>query len=340
MLNGLDKIVGNAKVLDDIVKSIAWSARLGLATLTFGTSEWIRLVIYLKQLRSGELEYNRREKEYMENRKKAQEEINRLKREELELRNRANAALAVRENAEKTQLSHMERMVKLQAEIDSNSTDPAVKAQAEKDLQKLEREADLQKEIEESQKRIDAETDETIAAAGQYNLSEKDKKMIRADAEQRKIDEEARIGQKHAAQNAQEDRDKAAKDQKKLDDEAEKAKEAQRKADDAHWRRQMDQAKKLVKEAQKKQDEFEKQLDEEGKHAGASGPSANFQANSVAEFTFRKEKEMHAIKKREENEREARREAHAEQLNLDLIGALNDMNINEHDEELGFEAIN
>lgn len=340
MLSGLDRLLGEFKLLDKITLGIYYTLRSSVAILTFGTSEVAILGHAFLKWATGAAEQEERLKHATQEHAVAMEQIAKYKREQLDLLNRENAALEVRENAQKTQLAYMERMAKLQHEIDANSTDPAVKAQAEKDLAKLEREADLQKEIEESQKRIDAETDETIAAAGQYNLSKKDKEMIRKNAEQRKANEEKLIKQKHAAKNAQEDRDKAAKDQKKLDDEAEKVKEEQRKADDAHWKRQMDQAKKLAKEAQKKQDEFNKQLDEEGKHANASGPSANFQANSVAEFTFRKEKEMHAIKQREENAREARREAHAEQLNVDLIQALNDMNINELDEELGFEAIN
>jgi len=339
-LNGLDKIVGNAKVLDRIVQSIAWSARLALATLTFGTSEWIRLVIYLKQLRSGELEYNRREKEYMEGRKKKQEEINRLKREELELRNKENSALAVREKAEQTQLDFYKRKAKLLTEMDAHSADPATKAKAEKDLARMEREADLQREIEESQKRIDQESDDTIAAAGQYNLSARGKEIVRANAEARKETEQRLIEEKHAAKWAEEQRDKVKKDAEELAKLEEEALKRQEKEEDRIYREKLKKAKELIKIAKEAQADFEKEQDEANKFKDkAPKTSPSFQANSIAEFTFRKEKELQRDKQREENRREAARKEHAERLNTELIEAIRGEGLNENGPDLGFEAI-
>ena len=107
------------------------------------------------------------------------------------------------------------------------------------------------------------------------------------------------------------------------------------------WKKQdIEDAKKLIKLAKDAQADFEKKQDEANKFKDmAPQVSPSFQANSVAEFTFRKEKELQRERQREENKREAARREHAEQLNDNLVEAIRGLGINENDQELGFEGI-
>jgi tape measure domain-containing protein len=340
MLSGVDKLVGNTKVLDKTVKALGLSIRASLAFFTVGMSEIIMLTLYLKKLQSGEIEYNRKVKEFMDARKRAAEEVNRIKREELNIERQKTAVANILLKAQETSLDFLERKKKLQAEIDSNSANPAVKAKADKDLAAIEKEAELQKEIEESRKKIDQEADDTIAAAGGLNLSAKDKETIRARAEMRKKAEEDMIKAKHQAQAEQELRNKAMKDAEDLAKaEAEAAEKLQKQKEE--WKKQdIEDAKKMIKASKEAQADFEKNQNEANKFKDmAPQVSPSFQANSVAEFTFRKEKELQRERQREENKREAARREHAEQLNDNLVRAIENLGLNANDQELGFEGI-
>ena len=340
MLNGLDRLIGDFKLLDKITLAIYYTLRSSVAILTFGASEVALLGHKFLKWITGVAEQEERLKHAREEHAVAMEIMAKYAREQLDLLNRENAALAVREKAEQTQLDFYKRKAKLLTEMDAHSADPATKAKAEKDLARMEREADLQREIEESQKRLDQESDDTIAAAGQYNLSARGKEIVRANAEARKETEQRLIEEKHAAKWAEEQRDKVKKDAEELAKLEEEALKRQEKEEDRIYREKLKKAKELIKIAKEAQADFEKEQDEANKFKDM-GPqtSPSFQANSIAEFTFRKEKELQRDKQREENKREAARKEHAEQLNEDLILAINDIGLNEDDQDLGFEAI-
>jgi len=340
MLNGLDRLIGDFKLLDKITLAIYYTLRSSVAILTFGASEVALLGHKFLKWITGVAEQEERQKHATEEHAVAMEIMAKYKREQLDLLNRENAALAVREKAEQTQLDFYKRKAKLLTEMDAHSADPATKAKAEKDLARMEREADLQREIEESQKRIDQESDDTIAAAGQYNLSARGKEIVRANAEARKETEQRLIEEKHAAKWAEEKRDKVKKDAEELA-KAEKKRWEEEQKEQKEWHdRRVKDAKELIKIAKEAQADFEKEQDEANKFKDkAPKTSPSFQANSIAEFTFRKEKELQRDKQREENRREAARKEHAERLNTELIEAIRGEGLNENGPDLGFEAI-
>ena len=196
-------------------------------------------------------------------------------------------------------------------------------------------------EIAAMRKKVDEETQAALNAGGEYsNMTDAEKEQIRQDAEAWKAHEEELIRARNAARLEQEQwekKQKAAEDLAKEEaDEAEKLRKQEE-----EWKKQdIEDAKKLIKIARDAQADFEKQQDEANKFKDmAPQTSPSFQANSIAEFTFRKEKELQRDKQREENKREAARREHAEQLNENLIAAMGDLGINETDPDLGFEAI-
>jgi predicted RND superfamily exporter protein len=239
------------------------------------------------------------------------------------------------------------RKKRLEMEIAAASADPAVAAEGEFQLERMEREAALQKEILESQKKLDEERLAVANAAGNHGLSEEEAARLDASIEQRKEEEERLIRAKHAAEQAKKERDEAKKDAEDL---AKKQEEADKKRKDAaeklrkqeeEWKRQdIEDARKIIDRAKEAQRKFEKDQAERNKFVDmAPKSSPSFQANSVAEFMFRKEKEIQRETQKEENRREQERREHAEKLNENVVRAINGLGLNENNNELNFEGI-
>jgi tape measure domain-containing protein len=340
VLNGLDKVVGETEALDTAVQATGWSMRATLALFTVGLSEAIVMIDYLNRLYSGELEHERKVNELLEARRKKQEKINKLKREELEAKAKETSAANVMIEQERVAEDLLKRKNKLNMEIAAASADPAIAAEGTFQLDKLEREANLQKEILESREKIDKDRKAIFEASGNTELSKEYTDMLDAVAEFDKQTEERLIRAKEKAKFEQEQRDKAKKDAEELAKANKDAAEKKRKQEEEWKRQDIEDAKKLIKRAKDNQEKFEKDQDERNKFDDTiprSSPA--FQANSVAEFMFRKEKEIQREKQREENKREQERREHAEVLNENLILAIEGIGLNVNDNELNFKGI-
>jgi len=347
ILNGMDKVVGSTVVLEKLFKALEISSRKVAETLSLGISEYIIQVLYLKRLVTGEVEYERKLNELLEARKKKQEDINSAKREARREEEKNAAAANIILEQERASEDFLKRRAKLQAEIAAASADPAASAAAQSKLEMLEREAALQEEIEESHKKIDEERKAIVEAAGNTSIPKEYMDMLDAVAEYDKAEEERLIRAKHAAEQAQKERDKAKKDAEDL---AKKQEEADKKRKDAaeklrkqeeEWKRQdIEDAKKIIERAKEAQRKFEKDQAERNRFVDMSPrTSPSFQANSVAEFMFRKEKEIQRETQKEENRREQERREHAEKLNENVVRAINGLGLNENNNELNFEGI-
>jgi len=347
ILNGMDKVVGSTVVLEKLFKALEISSRKVAETLSLGISEYIIQVLYLKRLLTGEVEYERKLNELLEARKKKQEDINSAKREARREEEKNAAAANIILEQERASEDFLKRRAKLKMEIAAASADPAVAAEGEFQLERLEREAALQEEILESHKKIDEERKAIVEAAGNTSIPKEYMDMLDAVAEYDKAEEERLIRAKHAAEQAQKERDKAKKDAEDL---AKKQEEADKKRRDAaeklrkqeeEWKRQdIEDAKKIIERAKEAQRKFEKDQAERNRFVDMSPrTSPSFQANSVAEFMFRKEKEIQRETQKEENRREQERREHAEKLNENVVRAINGLGLNENNNELNFEGI-
>ena len=223
-----------------------------------------------------------------------------------------------------------------QAQLDENA-----KAQ----LDVLDAQEEREKKSREAKKRYDDEMNAVLEErrkaggtdTGSYKAWEKD---LRAEYQTRYMMEmklQDDIDMAKAQADLNDVRMKEAEDLAKA--EADAAEKLQKQKEE--WKRQdIEDAKKMIKAAKDAQADFEKKQDEANKFKDmAPQVSPSFQANSVAEFTFRKEKELQRERQREENKREAARREHAEQLNDNLVEAIRGLGLNENDQELGFEGI-
>jgi len=223
-----------------------------------------------------------------------------------------------------------------QAQLDENA-----KAQ----LDVLDAQEEREKKNREAKKRYDDEMnavlEERRKAGGTDSDSYKSwEKGLRAEYQARYILEmelQDEIERAKAEKDLNDVRMKEAEDFAKA--EAEAAEKLQKQKEE--WKKQgIKDAKELIRLAKAAQTDFEKKQDEANKFKDmAPQTSPSFQANSIAEFTFRKEKELQRDRQREENKREAARREHAEQLNINLIDAIRNLGLNENDQDLGFEGI-
>jgi hypothetical protein len=334
-------------MLDTAVKGVGDSMGIVLDAITSGMYTWVLRYAEIRNWIKGVTSDEQKLKEQMELKVKLQEDLNNIKRESLDLASKEAAATNTMLEQERASENFLKRRVKLKMEIAAASADPAVAAEGEFQLERLEREAALQKEILESQKKIDEERKAIVEAAGNTSIPKEYMDMLDAVAEHDKAEEERLIRAKHAADKAQSERDKAKKDAEDL---AKKQEEADKKRRDAaeklrkqeeEWKRQdIEDARKIIDRAKDAQQKFEKDQSERNKFVDmAPKSSPSFQANSVAEFMFRKEKEIQRETQREENKREQERREHAEGLNEKVVRAIEGLGFNENNNELNFEGI-
>jgi len=347
VLDLTERLVGETRMLDTAVKGVGDSMGIVLDAITSGMYTWVLRYAEIRNWIKGVTSDEQKLKEQMELKVKLQEDLNNIKRESLDLASKEAAATNTMLEQERASENFLKRRVKLKMEIAAASADPAVAAEGEFQLERLEREAALQKEILESQKKIDEERKAIVEAAGNTSIPKEYMDMLDAVAEHDKAEEERLIRAKHAADKAQSERDKAKKDAEDL---AKKQEEADKKRRDAaeklrkqeeEWKRQdIEDARKIIDRAKDAQQKFEKDQSERNKFVDmAPKSSPSFQANSVAEFMFRKEKEIQRETQREENKREQERREHAEGLNEKVVRAIEGLGFNENNNELNFEGI-
>lgn len=312
MLVGLDRMIGKAKILEHMFRH-------------FEIINWLVM--------DGELEaYNKLMADREAAAVKAQKELLAIETKKGQVADywMGRQAAEVARTAEEHKLMY-EAMA-------AEDTDPESAAFGAEKLKELEREAALTKEIADSHKKIE---EDAAAAKGSSTFTAAMQKDHDAWIADQKHWAQESIRVKHAAQNAKEDRDKAAEEQKKIDDAEAKRKEEQAKQEE-EWRKQdIEDAKKMIKLAEEAQAKFVKDQDAANKFKDMGPQSApSFQANSVAEFTFRKEKELQRDKQREENRREAERREHAEILNEQVVDAIHGLGLNGADQaELNFQGV-
>ena len=311
MLVGLDRMIGKAQILDEMFRH-------------FEVLNWLVM--------DGELEaYNK----LMADREAASvKSAQKL----LAIKTKQGRITDYYLGVEAAEIARTAEEYKVLYETMAAEQDPEAAAFASGKLKELEREAALKKEIADSHKKI--EEDAASAKGSSTFTAAMQKKHDAWVADQKHWAEEG-IKAKHAAQNAKEDRDKAAEEQKKIDEAEAKRKEEQAKQEE-EWRKQdLEDAKKMIKLAEEAQAKFVKDQEEANRFKDMGPQTApSFQANSVAEFTFRKEKELQRDKQREENRREAERREHAEQLNQDVVDAIHGLGLDGADQaELNFQGV-
>ena len=334
----LDTLVGNTNLLDAGFQSLMQSARLALNELTLGLSEAIIWADYLWDTLSGDRAARESIKADLAIMAEQTAELARQKKVYLEATEKAGKMDAYWADRSALEAQRTAEEHKLMYEELAAGEDPENAAWAEGKLQKLEREAALAKEIADSYKKIE---EESAAAKDSNEFTPEQQAEHDSWIENQKHWAKKSIEAKHAAQNAKEDRDKAAEEQKKID-EAEAKRKKEQAEQEEEWRKQdIEDAKKMIKLAEEAQAKFVKDQDAANKFKDMGPQTApSFQANSVAEFTFRKEKELQRDKQREENRREAERREHAEQLNQEVVNAIHGLGLDGADQaELNFQGV-
>jgi tape measure domain-containing protein len=336
----IDQIAGNWEVVKGTLKGFEFWIRSILAIFTLGLSEifiWTsRLVDWL----SGAKALREEETAQLEKQAALEQEKVKRKREELEIATKLAHMAAAQDQHSIDTMTTEQRFTRMrleaQAQLDENA-----KAQ----LDVLDAQEEREKKNREAKKRYDDEMnavlEERRKAGGTDSDSYKSwEKGLRAEYQARYILEmelQDEIERAKAEKDLNDVRMKEAEDFAKA--EAEAAEKLQKQKEE--WKKQgIKDAKELIRLAKAAQTDFEKKQDEANKFKDmAPQTSPSFQANSIAEFTFRKEKELQRDRQREENKREAARREHAEQLNINLIDAIRNLGLNENDQDLGFEGI-
>lgn len=341
MLEGIDKFVGNTALLDKTLKAVEYWVRSIMFAFTFGLSELFIWANRFVDWASGMKAIREAETAELERQAKLEEEKVERKREELELARRlANMAAAQDQHSTDTMNAEarFHRMrLEAEAQLDPN---------AQSQLDVLDAQIEREKKNREAKKRYDDERDAVIAerdkAGGTDTKAYKKwKKDLEAEYQAR-YEMEMRLQDDIDNNKAQKELNDERESQAKALADAELAAAEKKRKMEEEWRKQdLEDAKKMIKLAEDAQAKFVKDQEEANKFRDM-GPqtSPSFQANSVAEFTFRKEKELQRDKQREENRREAERREHAEQLNQQVVDAIHGLGLDGADQaELNFQGV-
>jgi tape measure domain-containing protein len=341
MLAGIDKLVGNTALLDKTLKAVEYWVRSIMFAFTMGLSEVFIWANRFVDWASGMKAVREAETAELERQAELEKEKVKRKREELEIaRKLANMAAAQDQHSTDTMNTEarFDRMrLEAQAQLDSN-------AQAQLDI--LDAQIAREEKNREAKKRYDDEKNAIIAERDKAGGTDTEaykkwKKDLEAEYQAR-YEMEMRLQDDIDNAKAQKDlNDERAEQAKALADAELEAAEKKRKMEE-EWRKQdLEDAKKMIRLAEEAQAKFVKDQAEANKFKDMGPQTApSFQANSVAEFTFRKEKELQRDKQREENRREAERREHAEILNEQVVDAINGLGLDGADQaELNFQGV-